>query len=532
MEKKSDGLAALRILCLEYSPEGARVIQETLARSGLGMVDHSGTAAEFKSLLGSRAYDIILADYSVPGLDGLAALRLASILRPETPFICVAGSADEEAAVEVMRAGAADYVMRGRIEKLPLAITRAAAEAKARKSLKLAERERIRLMLMLDAAPSAITIHDFDGRYLYINRKTLDLHGYTRDEYMALTVSQVDVPESGQLFEQRCKELLDRGETTFEASHFKKDGTILPLEIVAKVIYWNDIGVILSIGTDITGRKLAERKLREKEYMLSESQRLGHVGSWFFNMSGQTIWSDELYRLYGVSTDTFTPTVESLLSLIHPKDRSAMRGWITDCVEGKRPGDLEYRIILPDGTIRFFNGAGQMVAQNGNSYIAGIVHEITERVKATEALKKNNLELEAAKKLLENKNIALREVLDEIESEKNKLKDEIVINIKKIILPIVKKIRLRGASRYPALLEKSLQNLVSSFGRRLTEKDLGLTPKELEICNMIKSGLTTKEIAGLLDASRHTVDKHRNSIRKKLGLSKKGVNLTSFLQSL
>ncbi len=117
-------------------------------------------------------------------------------------------------------------------------------------------------------------------------------------------------------------------------------------------------------------------------------------------------------------------------------------------------------------------------------------------------------------------------------TEHHKLKDEIAINVNELILPIVKRIRLKGASRYPDLLEKSLKNLVSSFGRRLTEKDFKLTPKEIEICNMIKSGLTTKEIAGLLDSSRHTVDKHRNNIRRKLGLSKEGVNLTSFLQSL
>ena len=422
--------------------------------------------------------------------------------------------------------------MKEMLEKLPLTVARAVAEARAKRALKLTEGQLRRLELIIDAAPCAITIHDTEGRYFYANQRALLLHDYTRDEFMGLTVRQLDVPESWQLFEPRVKEFLDRGEMTFEASHFKKDGTVLPLEISIKSITWGDIKAILSIGTDITERKRAERKLREKEYMLSESQRLGHTGSWFYNMAGFISWSDELYRLYGVSPATFNPTPESLLSLIHPEDQPAMRAWITDCAEGKKPDALEYRIIFPDGSIRFLLGAGQLVTGEENTYMAGTVHDITERVKATEALKKNNLELAAGQKLLEDKNTALREVLRGIEGERNKLKDEIAINVNKLILPIVKRIRLKGVSRYPDLLEKSLKNLVSSFGRRLTGKDFRLTPKEIEICNMVKSGLTTKEIAGLLDASRHTIDKHRNNIRKKFGLSKKGVNLTVFLQGL
>ncbi|MDO8805306.1 MAG: MEDS domain-containing protein [Elusimicrobiota bacterium] len=156
------------------------------------------------------------------------------------------------------------------------------------------------------------------------------------------------------------------------------------------------------------------------------------------------------------------------------------------------------------------------------------------RRKTEEALRKSCQDLEVETKLLADKNIAFREVINEIETEKNRLKDEIAINVNEIILPIVKRIKLKGgASRKQLdLLGKSLGTLVSSFGRRLTETSLKLTPKEIEICNMIKSGLTTKEISGLINASSLTISKHRNNIRKKLGLASRGVNLTTFLQSL
>ena len=171
---------------------------------------------------------------------------------------------------------------------------------------------------------------------------------------------------------------------------------------------------------------------------------------------------------------------------------------------------------------------------DGRECNIGIFRDITERLKAEDALKRTCADLEVERKLLQDKNIAFREAMNAVEAEKNKMKDEIIVNVNKIILPILKRVRLKGGATrgHLDLLEKSLGTLISSFGRRLTERDIKLTPKEIEISNMVKSGLTTKEISGLMNASPQTIAKHRNNIRKKLGLANKGVNLVSFLQSL
>ncbi len=171
---------------------------------------------------------------------------------------------------------------------------------------------------------------------------------------------------------------------------------------------------------------------------------------------------------------------------------------------------------------------------DGRECSIGIFRDITERLKAEDALKRTYSDLEAEKKLLQDKNIAFREAMNAVEAEKNKLKDDIIVNMNEIILPILKRLRLRGGSslKHLDLLEKSLGTLISSFGRRLTEKNLKLTPKEIEISNMVKAGMTTKEISGLLNSSCQTIDKHRKNIRRKLGLANKGINLVSFLQNL
>ncbi len=144
------------------------------------------------------------------------------------------------------------------------------------------------------------------------------------------------------------------------------------------------------------------------------------------------------------------------------------------------------------------------------------------------------MELEEEKELLAKKNIAFQEAVKEIELEKNRLKDDVILNANHLILPIVKRIRLKDESsrKYLELLEKSLDELTSSLGRKLTLTHFKLTPKEIEVCNMIRSGLTTKEMSGLLNLSSQTLDQHRKNIRRKLGLSRQGTNLTSYLQSL
>lgn len=151
------------------------------------------------------------------------------------------------------------------------------------------------------------------------------------------------------------------------------------------------------------------------------------------------------------------------------------------------------------------------------------------------ALQDSEKLLRVQKKNLEQKNAALKEILHQIDNEKNQFKEDMVLNIENLIMPIVKKIRgERTATRgkYIDLLENNLLEMVSSFGRKISEQQLRLTPREIEICNMVKNGLTSKEIANLLYISFNTVENHRVNIRKKLNIHNRRANLTTFLQNI
>ena len=104
-----------------------------------------------------------------------------------------------------------------------------------------------------------------------------------------------------------------------------------------------------------------------------------------------------------------------------------------------------------------------------------------------------------------------------------------------LIVPIVKKIKqqvIPQGQYYTELLERKLELITSSLGRKISQAKLKLTPRELEICSLIKNGITNKGIVDLLNISLATVEKHRENIRKKFNISNKKINLSTFLQSI
>ncbi|MHA1755563.1 MAG: PAS domain S-box protein [Promethearchaeota archaeon] len=154
---------------------------------------------------------------------------------------------------------------------------------------------------------------------------------------------------------------------------------------------------------------------------------------------------------------------------------------------------------------------------------------------AEESLKKYEQKLKEYKIALEQKNTFIREFFVQIELEKQRLREEVYTNIDKLLLPIITKLKRKGSSvdqKYLEILYKNSMELASSFGTNITDKKIKLAPREIEICNLIKNGLSTKEISELLNISSQTIDKYRNNIRKKLNLVNKKINLLSYLQSL
>ncbi|MDH5467258.1 MAG: LuxR C-terminal-related transcriptional regulator [Candidatus Aminicenantes bacterium] len=159
--------------------------------------------------------------------------------------------------------------------------------------------------------------------------------------------------------------------------------------------------------------------------------------------------------------------------------------------------------------------------------------DITERKKAEMALAESEAKLREQKSALEEKNIALREVIAQIEAEKIRIKEDIETNVHIVLSPILEKLKMgKDRLKYVNLLEHYIDEITSSFGSKITRISLKLTAREIEVCNMIKGGLTNKDISNILNISCRTVEKHRQKIRHKLEISNQDVNLASFLREL
>jgi PAS domain S-box-containing protein len=145
-------------------------------------------------------------------------------------------------------------------------------------------------------------------------------------------------------------------------------------------------------------------------------------------------------------------------------------------------------------------------------------------------------ELKLKTRLLRETNTALKVLLERRNEDKNEMEQRILANVKELVLPYIGKVKRKVTDKklktYLNILEANLKNIVSPFSGRLSSKYMNLTPKEIELADLVKHGQSTKEIAELLNISNKTVETHRVNLRKKLGITNKKMNLQTYLQSI
>ena len=172
----------IRILMVEDSALDAELITLQLRRAGLPFTfERTWSDQGMRDALAAHDFDVILADHVLPGFSGDLALELAGALAPEVPFIFVSGTLSEELAVEALKRGARDYVVKSRLQRLPDAILRAINEAQERRRLLRVESElresHQRLRLITDSLPALIAYLDRDHHYRFANQAYMEWHG-------------------------------------------------------------------------------------------------------------------------------------------------------------------------------------------------------------------------------------------------------------------------------------------------------------------------------------------------------------------
>lgn len=174
------------------------------------------------------------------------------------------------------------------------------------------------------------------------------------------------------------------------------------------------------------------------------------------------------------------------------------------------------------------------ILYNSRATLERQVRERTRELrKKGEEQDKTLLTLERKSQDLHDANVALKVLLEQGSKAKKELEGQILANIKELVFPYLDELDMelkgKAAAAYVQLIRKRLAEITSSFSRELTSKLVELTPRELQVAELIKQGCSNKDIAMLLHIAPGTVDVYRNNIRKKLGLKKKKINLRAYL---
>jgi PAS domain S-box-containing protein len=226
---------------------------------------------------------------------------------------------------------------------------------------------------------------------LYCNPAYAAMLGFKEPkEVEGQPILQLYAPGEHELVKQYLQEANSLGKSHFESIYQRKDGSLFDVQIdlVCVKNSQNQPQYRVATAQDISERKQLESSIRDKERLLSESQAIAHVGSWMFEVqTGRLVWSDEHFRLFGLSPDSINaPTYDQFLLLLHPDDRSAMRQWIDDCQAGKEPSGLEFRSLTEDGSEHWLYGCGLLEsdAQGQPLKMIGTTQDITDRKIADE----------------------------------------------------------------------------------------------------------------------------------------------------
>ena len=281
----------MRLLIIEDYEEDAVLLRRHLSRAGYAVdATRVQTAAELTEALASPTpWDLVIADYTLPSFGARDALALIQATGVDIPFIIVSGTIDEVSAVNAMRAGAHDYVLKGHLERLLPAIERELADAERRRERLQTEAELLlaqqRFSATFNQAAVGMAHLTVEGRFLLVNQRLAELLQVPGERLITLRMDDFLLSSERGLDQALLSDLIAGARTGFrvERSLLRADGEVFPAQMTASLLRHDGVSGspetnLLWVVEDISARKAAERETADLMTRLINSERLAAAG--------------------------------------------------------------------------------------------------------------------------------------------------------------------------------------------------------------------------------------------------------------
>ena len=390
----------LSLLIVEDNPNDADLVVRELRRSGFApRVRRVQNQAEFESALDAgyapgEPWDVILADYALPDFSGLRAVQLLRGRGSDIPFIVVSGTIGEDTAVEVMQAGAIDYLLKDRLTRLATSVRRAIEQRRLREEKRLAEEKYSRLF---ENSLAGIYETTPDGRLVTANPALARMLGF--DSPADLLASLADVARQSYVDPGQRAEFVRRmaehgAIAGFEFELYRKDGSTIWVSENARAVR-DAQGTLLyydGILEDITARKRSDEALRvsEERYRIVSELASDFAYAARVEPTGELVpeWITEAFTRVTGFTLAEVDLAGGWPSILHPDDVPVFQKRMQTLLS--RQSDVsDYRTLTKSGGIRWLRDSGRPVWDDAEQRVVriyGAARDITERKQATEAL--------------------------------------------------------------------------------------------------------------------------------------------------
>jgi PAS domain S-box-containing protein len=392
----------LRVLHLEDSPRDAAMVRHKLEVAGVSCdILLVNSKDRFEASLTQGSFDLILSDYTLPGYDGVTALKHAQETQPDVPVILISGTVGEEEAVKCLHIGATDYLLKQHLDRLVPAVHRAIQEAETRRTHKRAvaalSQSEARKAAVLDSVLDCIVTMDADGMVIEFNAAAERTFGFTKAEAIGRSLADLIIPPRLRAAHTAgLARYLATGEgpllaKLLEITAVRSDGAEIPVELAITAIRSEKAPIFTGVLRDITARKQADETRARLAAIVDSSD-----DAIFSTALDDTIlsWNAGAERLYGY---TASEVIGRNRTNLMPAGTTAEFAAILEkALRGEAGESFETQRLRKDGSmIDISLMISPLIDPTGRvTGTATIARDITSRKKAEAELKRLNDEIQ------------------------------------------------------------------------------------------------------------------------------------------